>query len=76
MRDEYNSAKSGTKVYVKGNDVTKALRKLKKMMQSEKIFQEVKDREAFVKPSLKRKRARASAIKRWQKALAQKASKD
>ena len=45
-------------------------------MQSEKIFQEVKDREAFVKPSLKRKRARASAIKRWQKALAQKASKD
>ena len=72
MRDDYNNAKNGTKIYVKNNDVGRALRKLKKMMQQEKVFQEIRDREFFEKPSLKRKRAKASAIKRWKKYLSQK----
>ena len=70
MRDE-NNIKNGTKIYVKNNDVGRALRKLKKMMQQEKIFQEIRDREHFTKPSLKKKRAKASAVKRWKKYLSQ-----
>ena len=72
MRDDYNKqTKNGTKIYVKNNDINRALRKLKKMMQQEKIFQEIRDREYFEKPSLKRKKARASAVKRWKKYLSQ-----
>ena len=71
MRDDYSNAKNGTKIYVKNNDVGRAMRKLKKMMQQEKVFQEIRDREFFEKPSLKRKRAKASAVKRWKKYLSQ-----
>lgn len=59
--------KNGTKVEVRNGDVTKALRRLKKIVQQEKIIQDFRDAEFFVKPSLKRARARASAIKRWKK---------
>jgi small subunit ribosomal protein S21 len=71
MREDYNDAKNGTKIYVKNNDIGRAMRKLKKLMQQEKIFQTLKEKEFFEKPSLKRKRAKASAVKRWQKYLAQ-----
>lgn len=72
MRDDYSNIKNGTKVFVKNNDINRAMRKLKKMMQQEKIMQDFKSQEFFEKPSLKKKRAKASAIKRWQKALAKK----
>ena len=71
MRDDYSDAKNGTKIYVKNNDIACAMRKLKKLMQQEKVFQTLKEKEFFEKPSLKRKRAKASAIKRWKKQLAQ-----
>lgn len=71
MRDDYSDVKNGTKIYVKNNDIGRAMRKLKKMMQQEKVFQEIRDREFFEKPSLKRKRAKASAVKRWKKYLSQ-----
>jgi len=57
----------GIEVRVKNNDVNKALRKLKKLMQSEGIFQELRQREYYEKPSLARKRKKAQAKKRWQK---------
>lgn len=57
----------GLEVRVKNNDVNKALRKLKKLMQMEGIFQELRDREYYEKPSLARKRKKAQAKKRWQK---------
>lgn len=72
MKDDYSNLKNGTKIYVKNNDIGRAMRKLKKTMQQEKIFQTLKQREFFEKPSTKRKRAHASAVKRWQKYLAQK----
>ena len=71
MRDDYSDAKNGTKIYVKNNDIARAMRKLKKLMQQEKVFQTLKEKEFFEKPSLKRKHAKASAIKRWKKQLAQ-----
>lgn len=57
----------GTLVEVHNNDVTKALRKLKKVVQAEGIFQTLRERERYEKPSIKRKKQQARAVKRWQK---------
>ena len=57
----------GTYVEVHNNDVNKALRKLKKVVQAEGIFQTLRERERFEKPSVKRKKEQARAVKRWQK---------
>lgn len=62
--------KQGLTVPVYDNDVNKALRKLKKKMQTEKVFQDLKKKDFFEKPSMKRKRAKASARKRHLKELA------
>jgi small subunit ribosomal protein S21 len=74
MRNNNNSnnqRSNGTLVIVKNNDINRALRKLKKVMQQEKIIQTVREKQYFEKPSLKRKRAKATAEKRWKKKLAQ-----
>ena len=52
-----------------GDDVNKALRKLKKKVEESKILEEVRKREAYEKPSAQRKRAKASAKARWRKKL-------
>lgn len=57
----------GTCVEVHNNDVSRALRKLKKIVQSEGIFQTLRERERYEKPSIKRKKQQARAVKRWQK---------
>lgn len=59
----------GMFVRVKNNDVGRALQKLKKIVQKEKLFQEVRMREYYEPPSVVRKRDKAKAIKRWQKKL-------
>jgi small subunit ribosomal protein S21 len=57
----------GLSVVVKNNDVNKALRKLKKKIQNEGLFQDLRKRECFEKPSILKKRSKAMAVKRWQK---------
>ena len=70
MSFEYEDIKQkGTLVEVHNNDVTKALRKLKKVVQAEGIFQTLRERERYEKPSVKRKKEQARAQKRWQKKL-------
>ena len=67
---EFNELRQrGLYVEVHNNDVNKALRKLKKMTQSEGLFQTLRERERFEKPSMKRKKAKARAVKRWHKRL-------
>ena len=61
----------GLTVKVKNNDVNKAMRKLKKLMQQEGIFQELRKREYYEKPTTKRKREKAQAVKRWKKKQAE-----
>lgn len=61
----------GLTVKVKNNDVNKAMRKLKKLMQQEGIFQELRKREYYEKPTTKRKREKAQAVKRWRKKQAE-----
>jgi small subunit ribosomal protein S21 len=59
----------GLMVEVHNNDVNKALRKLKKLVQAEGLLQTLRDRERFESPSQQRKKSKARAVKRWQKKL-------
>lgn len=60
----------GTLVEVRDNNMKQALSRLKKIMQQEGVLREVRERQYFEKPSMKRKKARAAAKKRWQKEVA------
>jgi small subunit ribosomal protein S21 len=60
----------GAKVDVRDNNVSQAMRRLKKVLQAEGVFKEMRDRRFFEKPSTKRKKAKAAAEKRWQKEIA------
>lgn len=56
-------------VSVRDNNVDQALRALKKKMQREGIFREMKLRRSFEKPSERRARERAEAVRRHRKML-------
>ena len=59
----------GNSVIVKDGNVEKALRKFKKKVQDSGILQEVRQRQEYVKPTIKRKIARNLAKRRWKKFL-------
>ncbi|MBL97911.1 MAG: 30S ribosomal protein S21 [Legionellales bacterium] len=59
--------KRGLHVEVRNNDVTRAWRKLKRLMQDEGVIQELRDRKHFTKPSEKRARKKAAGRARWLK---------
>tara|TARA_Y100001936_G_C15726495_1_gene483776 strand:+ start:143 stop:346 length:204 start_codon:yes stop_codon:yes gene_type:complete len=54
-------------VVVRDNNVDQALKVLKKKMQREGIFREMKERRHYEKPSLKRKRKLNEAVRRERK---------
>nr|WP_272884906.1 30S ribosomal protein S21 [Candidatus Rhodoblastus alkanivorans] len=58
---------------VRDNNVEQALRVLKKKMQREGLFREMKQRRAYEKPSEKRAREGAEAIRRARKQARKKA---
>src|SRR4029450_6747370 len=55
-------------VFVRDNNVDQALRALKKKLQREGIFREMKRRRAYEKPSERKTREKAEAIRRARKA--------
>jgi small subunit ribosomal protein S21 len=61
---------------VRDNNVDQALKVLKKKMQREGIFREMKRRGAYEKPSEKRARERAEAIRRYRKLQRKKLQRD
>jgi len=63
-------------VLVRDNNVDQALRALKKKMQREGIFREMKMRRAYEKPSEKRAREKAEAIRRARKLARKRAQRD
>lgn len=63
-------------VNVRDNNVEQALRILKKKMQREGIFREMKIRRDFEKPSEKKKRERSEAARRWRKLERKKRDRD
>ena len=54
-------------VNVKDNNVEQAIRSLKKKMQREGMYREMKKRRAYEKPSEKKAREKAESVRRWRK---------
>jgi small subunit ribosomal protein S21 len=57
------------KVDVRDNNIDQALRVLKKKMQREGIYREMKLRRHFEKPSIRRAREKAEAVRRFRKLM-------
>jgi small subunit ribosomal protein S21 len=56
-------------VLVRDNDVGQALRVLKKKLQREGVFREMKRRRSYEKPSERRAREKSEAVRRTRKTL-------
>ncbi|HXP05889.1 MAG TPA: 30S ribosomal protein S21 [Stellaceae bacterium] len=56
-------------VYVRDNDVNAAIRVLKKKMQREGTFREMRLRRFYEKPSERRARQKAQSVRRYRKAM-------
>lgn len=71
MRRQKREKHFGLTVVVEYGKFEKALRTFKKKVEESGLLKEVKDRQQYVKPSIKRKLAKSAAKKRWQKKLSQ-----
>ena len=63
-------------VQVRDNNVDQALRVLKKKLQWEGVFREMKLKQHFEKPSVKRAREKAEAVRRARKLARKKVQRD
>ncbi len=63
-------------VFVRDNNVDQALKILKKKMQREGVFREMKQRGAYEKPSERKVREKAEAIRRAKKLARKKAQRE
>ena len=63
-------------VLVRDNNIDQALRVLKKKMQREGVFREMRTRRAYEKPSERRAREKADAIRRSRKAARKQAQRE
>lgn len=68
--------RSPLQVLVRDNNVDQALRALKKKLQREGLFREMKRRKAYEKPSEKRAREKGEAIRRARKAARKMAQRE
>lgn len=57
----------GLAVEVRNGDVNKAIRIFKKKVQEAGIIQEFRERQHYIKPTEKRRKAKAAGRKRWLK---------
>lgn len=67
---------SSMQIIVRDNNVDQALRVLKKKLQREGVYREMKLRRHYEKPSEKRARERAAAVSRARKADRKRAERD
>jgi len=56
-------------VFVKDDNVERALRKFKKKIQESGLLEELRARETYEKPTTERKRKKGAAKSRWRKQL-------
>jgi small subunit ribosomal protein S21 len=66
----------GLRVLVRDNNVDQALRFLKKKLQQEGVFREMRLREHYEKPSEKRAREKAEGIRRTRKVALKKLNRE
>lgn len=69
MRYEKYRPIPGTTVYVKDDNLERAMRKFKKKVAENGILQALKEKEYYEKPTTARKKAANSARNRWLKKL-------
>ncbi len=67
-RTDNREKENPLQVFVRDNNVDQALRALKKKLQREGLFREMKRRRAYEKPSEKRAREQGEAVRRARKA--------
>lgn len=67
---EYVHVSLGSKVFVPEGKFEQAMRKFKNKIQDSGLLIELREREAYEKPTARRKRAASQAKNRWQKKLA------
>jgi small subunit ribosomal protein S21 len=75
-RATINGTEPALKVFVRENNVEQALRVLKKKLQREGLFREIKRRRAYEKPSERRAREKGEAIRRGRKAARKAAQRE
>ena len=68
--------KTIVEVQVRDNNVDQALRALKKKMQREGLYREMRMRRHYEKPSERRAREKAEAVRRYRKLLRKRAERD
>jgi len=66
-RKQSNDIMKGLSVEVRNDDFNGAMRRFKKLVQEAGIIQELRERQAYVKPSTKRAKAKAAGRARWLK---------
>lgn len=67
MKRKQNNDIKGLSVEVRNGDFNGAMRRFKKIVQEAGVIQELRERQAYVKPSEQRKRAKAAGRARWLK---------
>ena len=67
MRKEKRRKSFGLTVLVEDGKFEKAMRLFKKKVDDAGLLKEIRDREAYVKPTIRRKLAKNAAKRRWQK---------
>ena len=73
---DYEGKETLLEVSVRDNNVEQALRALKKKLQREGLFREMKQRRHFEKPSLRRKREKQEMMRRHRKNLRKRMERD
>ena len=73
---EFSRRRPLVQVSVRDNNVDQALRALKKKLQREGVFREMKMRKYFEKPSERRAREKAEAVRRARKLARKRAQKE
>jgi small subunit ribosomal protein S21 len=61
--------KGKTVVLKEGENINSALRRFKKKVDDSGLLEDLRNREAYIKPSIQRKKAAGAAKARWQKKL-------
>lgn len=70
MAKKYSNSLRGNSVLVDG-DFNKALRKFKKIVEESGVLQDLMEKQHYVKPSERRKKAKGAARARWLKKQSQ-----
>jgi small subunit ribosomal protein S21 len=75
-RDAHSGGRVIVQIFVRDNNVDQALKALKKKMQREGSFREMKRRTHYEKPSEKRAREQAEAVRRARKLARKRAQRE